>query len=176
MRLSGNNSDAAFIAASGNADAQAQYNYALADVTHHSDLPHGFGFNLNLAGQLSSSSLPGIEQFGVGGADSVRGYQSGEISGDSGFTVQAELRLPTIPLSQKDGLQGDISFYGFADFGEAYSHTTETSQSLFGAGIGMDININNNVHATLIWGHAFDAGPTTLADSDRVHFSLVASY
>lgn len=174
--LTGNNNDTAFIAASGDTNAKAQYGYAKVDLNHHSDLPYDFGLDLNLAGQLASSTLPAIEQFGIGGMDAVRGYQSGEAVGDSGFKVQAELHLPTFSLLQKANLQDQISVYAFADYGLTHIYSTGASQSLFGAGLGVDMSINDNVHATLAWGHAFAAGPTTLANSNRIHASLVASY
>lgn len=77
--------------------------------------------------------------------DGVRGYQSGEVAGDNGFIVQAELYLPALSL-------------------------------LLRTGLGVDLSINDNVHATLACGYAFVAGPTTLANSDRIHASLVAAY
>ena len=44
-----------------------------------------------LDGQWSDEPLIPGEQFGIGGARSVRGYEEREASGDSGFFVSAEL-------------------------------------------------------------------------------------
>ena len=46
------------------------------------------------AGQLSDGVLPFIEEFFLGGAETVRGYSMGERIGDEGYAVSAELRVP----------------------------------------------------------------------------------
>lgn len=174
--LTNNNSDAAFALASGVAGASAQYAYLAGNIAHYSELPAGFGVDIELAGQLASTSLPALEQFGIGGVASVRGYEVNERSGDSGMSVQAELRLPTFSLLQQSGVSDRTSVYAFVDYGLVHSHAAGTNQSLLGAGLGVDMNINNNVHATLAWGHAFLAGSVTAANSDRIHASVTASY
>lgn len=174
--LTTNNSDAAFAAASGVASASAQYAYLAGNIAHYTELPAGFGLDIELAGQLASTSLPSLEQFGIGGVASVRGYETNERSGDSGLAVQAEFRLPTFSLLQQSGVSDQTSVYAFVDYGLVHARATDTTQSLLGAGLGVDMNINNNVHATLAWGHAFLAGSTTAANSDRIHASVTASY
>jgi hemolysin activation/secretion protein len=174
--LTGNNTDAAFAAASGNAGASAQYAYILGKMFHHSELPYDFALDLKFAGQLASESLPEIEQFGIGGVSTVRGYESNERSGDDGLMVQAELYLPTFSLLQHTNFNDKTNVYAFVDYGLVHTQTTGTVQSLFGAGFGVDVNINDKVRATLAWGHAFLAGTTTSKNGDRIHASIVVSY
>ncbi|WP_447979648.1 ShlB/FhaC/HecB family hemolysin secretion/activation protein [Candidatus Nitrospira bockiana] len=45
-------------------------------------------------GQIATGPLPIIEQWLLGGPDSVRGYQLGEHLGDEGYSVNLEVRLP----------------------------------------------------------------------------------
>ena len=45
-------------------------------------------------GQLSDGVLPFIEEFFLGGAETVRGYSMGERIGDEGYTISAEARVP----------------------------------------------------------------------------------
>jgi hemolysin activation/secretion protein len=88
------------------------------------------------SGQISGGPLPIIEQFLLGGADSVRGYQLGEFLGDDGYTVSAELRVPVWKYAQ---------LVAFVDHGGARVRTPEIgeqrSQYLTGAGPGLRVNL-----------------------------------
>ena len=50
--------------------------------------------------QLSNNTLAASEQFQIGGATSVRGYPSGEYSGDNGFYSAVEWSIPLYGLSK----------------------------------------------------------------------------
>ena len=54
--------------------------------------------------------IPG-EQFGLGGANSVRGFEERELSGDYGVRLSAELWSPPVEFV------GDVRFLGFVDGG-----------------------------------------------------------
>ncbi|PCI02372.1 MAG: hypothetical protein COB78_13380 [Hyphomicrobiales bacterium] len=170
------NSDAAFAAASNHAGDTADYNYLTANFTHHIDLSKGFSFDLAFAGQTTSDSLPSTEKFGIGGTSSVRGYETNERSGDTGVSIQAELHLPVFPLIQSEKINANADVFAFADYGSIHEIATNIDRELSGAGIGMNIQINNNVRASMVWGHAFDAGATTKAGSDRVHVTFTTSF
>lgn len=170
------NTDAAFASASGNAGDMADYNYLTANFIHRVDLPMGLRFDVAFAGQTTSDSLPSTEKFGIGGAGSVRGYETNERSGDTGMSVQTELHLPVFPLVQSEKINADADFFAFADYGSTHDNTTNIDRELSGAGIGMNIQINNNVRASVVWGHAFDAGAITTAGSDRVHATFTTSF
>jgi hemolysin activation/secretion protein len=179
--LTAYNTNAAYIAASGNAGASASYAYLQGTLNNTTQLPLDFHFELNMAGQVASGSLPALEQLGIGGVDTVRGYETNERAGDHGFYVQSELHLPQFSLLEQfsspgSGIQDREDVYAFADFGMVYDIATGTTSSLLGAGLGIDVAINDYVNATLAWGHAFLAGSTTVAGSDRVHVSITGSY
>jgi hemolysin activation/secretion protein len=55
-----------------------------------------------LNGQYTSNALVSGEQFGLGGPDSVRGYQLREVANDRGYSLQNELYTPD--FSRKVGL------------------------------------------------------------------------
>jgi len=61
--------------------------------------------------QYSNEPLIAGEQFGLGGANSVRGFEQREVSGDSGTRASAEIWSPPIEV-----LRG-VRFLGFADGG-----------------------------------------------------------
>ena len=91
------------------------------------------------SGQLSSDSLVVIEQFSIGGQDSVRGFPSGEHMGDSGYSVTGELRVS--PLKNKELLQLAL----FIDHGYISVKNPVEGQkkdeSLSGAGVGVRLNL-----------------------------------
>lgn len=95
---------------------------------------------LKLSGQLSSDSLVVIEQFPLGGADSVRGYPKSEILGDIGYAATAELRLA--PFKKREIFQ----FVLFIDNGRISVKNPlpgqEKSKSLTGGGMGVRMSIS----------------------------------
>lgn len=66
---------------------------------------------LRVAAGGSDRSLPFEEEFRLGGAETVRGYQYGEMHGDSMAMANVEYRFPIVKL-----VQGVL----FADFGNAW--------------------------------------------------------
>lgn len=72
-------------------------------------------------GQWSPDALPPVEQFQLGGINSVRGYTEGLLIGDKGYTLSAEWRYPIPGLSHlspwlADRVQGAL----FADYGQTW--------------------------------------------------------
>lgn len=57
-------------------------------------LPEDWQFRASLSGQYSSRALVSAEQFGVGGASSVRGYDERTTAGDYGYSTNFELYTP----------------------------------------------------------------------------------
>ncbi|MDT8991517.1 ShlB/FhaC/HecB family hemolysin secretion/activation protein [Curvibacter sp. APW13] len=68
-----------------------------------------------LEGQWSDQPLVGAEQFGAGGANSVRGYPERVISGDAGAVASLELRAPW--GFWQAGSESDVVLGVFADAG-----------------------------------------------------------
>ena len=88
------------------------------------------------ADQISTGPLAIIEQFLLGGPDSVRGYQLGERLGDEGYNVSAETRIPFLKYAQ---------LALFVDHGGTRSRNPgigeKKSQFLTGAGPGLRVNL-----------------------------------
>src|SRR5690606_37344676 len=69
-----------------------------------------------LAGQKSANILLSAEEFGIGGANFGRAYDSSEITGEDAIAAKAELRfLDPLPLVIKSH-----QFYGFYDIGKVW--------------------------------------------------------
>lgn len=94
------------------------------------------------AGQHANANLlPGDFLFQIGGPNTVRGYPSDGIAGDSGFYGNLELHKQfSVRNKSFDG-------YVFTDFGEVYS-TFPKSTTLISAGFGVDYSIRKHARAS----------------------------
>lgn len=88
------------------------------------------------SGQIATGPLPIIEQYLLGGPDSVRGYQLGERLGDEGYSVSAEARVRLLKYFQ---------LAAFVDHGGVRSRNPlpgeKKTQFLTGAGPGVRVNL-----------------------------------
>lgn len=69
-----------------------------------------------LIGQATGDALVPGEQFGIGGASSVRGYEERELTGDSGASASVELWGPDLSAMASLG-SGSLRWVAFADAG-----------------------------------------------------------
>jgi hemolysin activation/secretion protein len=70
--------------------------------------------------QHSGDALVSGEQFGLGGAMSVRGYEERELSGDSGWQLSVELLSPRLGSDWLPAT-ADLRLLAFADAGEVHN-------------------------------------------------------
>lgn len=171
--LSSDNTDAVFAAVTGDPDASARYAYANGVLEHYRQLPFELGLNVNAGGQLSNTTLPETERFGIGGITSVRGYETNELSGDNGFYVQGELRLPEyrdpfMPLR--------FSPFAFLDIGSVGSWGDGPNRTIASVGLGFDADFSDNLHLSVDAAYALENGVDTDAGDTWIHFNLTASY
>jgi hemolysin activation/secretion protein len=87
----------------------------------------------NLTGQHTRQSLVTGEMFGIGGADSVRGFLEREHSNDKGHRGSLELYSPDLGPRLSDGLR--LRVLGFYDFGWV-KRVHPTAQEVYSTGIG----------------------------------------
>lgn len=88
------NSGERYRAARAGADRQWDLWRAGADLAYR--LKPGWSVNGRLRAQYSGDALISGEQFGIGGAFSVRGLQERELAGDRGYTLSLELLTPRV--------------------------------------------------------------------------------
>ena len=138
-------------------------------------------------GQYSPNPLVSLEQFQVGGASSVRGYQEGRLIGDSGFAVSAEWHVPLWFLPERWNVRGyklkdNIEFVSFADFGAAFdnqafsgvnaqSGKVNPNAYALGVGAGIRARLNRYLNARVDFGFPL-LRQNPDADMMRVHFGL----
>ena len=91
---------------------------------------------LHLATGLSAGTLPPHEQYRIGGAESLRGYDYGEFYGDKMVLANAEYRFQIIK-----GLQGVV----FADTGAAWLKDDPVNLADFSTGAGVGVRIDTPI-------------------------------
>jgi hemolysin activation/secretion protein len=101
--------------------------------------------------QLATDALVPLEQFGLGGQQSVRGYRQDTLLTDNGMLFSAEFRLPILRASK---LGGVLQLTPFIDVGKGWNTKGEnpSSSTLVGTGLGLLWQQNNNLSARLDWG------------------------
>ncbi|MGV2826885.1 ShlB/FhaC/HecB family hemolysin secretion/activation protein [Myxosarcina sp. GI1(2024)] len=103
--------------------------------------------------QLTTSDLVPLEQFSLGGIDSVRGYRQDALLGNNGVFVSAELRVPIYRWS--NGFNS-LSIIPFADFGTVWGDSEDNfnrdEDTLVSLGVGLQLALNESLRARLDWG------------------------
>jgi hemolysin activation/secretion protein len=125
--------------------------------------------------QLSDRPLVPLEQFGLGGQHTVRGYRQDLLLVDKAFLASIELRYPILRVPQVGGV---LQITPFVDFGTGSTGTsTEVANapnSLASTGLGL-LWQSDRINARLDWGI-----PLVYVDSrrnswqeDGLYFSIV---
>ncbi|MDB9538713.1 ShlB/FhaC/HecB family hemolysin secretion/activation protein [Anabaenopsis tanganyikae CS-531] len=101
--------------------------------------------------QIASISLLPLEQFGIGGIDSVRGYRQDFLLADNGAVVGAEVQIPVVRLSQSRGV---LQVIPFIDFGVGWNNSGRNpdSNTLAAVGLGWRWSQGDRFTARLDWG------------------------
>jgi hemolysin activation/secretion protein len=105
--------------------------------------------------QLSADPLVPLEQFALGGQQSVRGYRQDALLTDNGFFASAEVRLPILRVKK---VKGVLQVVPFIDFGVGWDSTgRETTQeleqnTLIGVGVGLQWQMWDRLTARFDWG------------------------
>ncbi len=111
------------------------------------------GHQLILRGdlQLTTDPLMTMEQYALGGLDSVRGYRTNQLVRDNAFFASAEYRLP---LGDESGRIQGLELAVFADFGYGWNHDRPSPEihSIYSVGVGLVWDANPALHAELFWG------------------------
>jgi hemolysin activation/secretion protein len=106
---------------------------------------------LRAMGQWTSEPLLALEQFSVGGFETVRGYLENQLVRDRGFVSSIEFRLPL--LYNKAGA-GILHVAPFFDFGGAWNvRDSPDPTTIASTGLGLLFAPNKHASAQLYWGY-----------------------
>lgn len=164
------------------AGAKHTWVYFRGAFSYFQKMPRDWSFYMLTRGQISSQNLLPSEQYGIGGYDTVRGYEERQLNKDTAVLATIEFRSPRLPVigswcsKCKDGIQ----FLAFADYGWGTNHKADlpTFKANYLAGVGPGIRYfyNSYLTARLDVGYKlrkksyYNGGPA------MVHFSVIGSY
>ncbi|MCC5648345.1 ShlB/FhaC/HecB family hemolysin secretion/activation protein [Nostoc sp. XA013] len=132
---------------------------------------------LRLNTQLASTTLLPIEQIGLGGQDSIRGYRQDYLLTDNGTFVSAEVQVPILRLPQIDST---LQVVPFVDFGVGWNSSGRENpenpdpNTLAAVGLGLRWSQGDRFTLRLDWGIplvSVDSNDRTLQENG-LYFSL----
>ncbi len=161
------------------ASASARFQVVTLGIEHREPLhggAEGWLARLRLQGQFSDAPLPSAEQIVAGGVDSVRGYLEGELSGDLGLALRAELWAPRWRVLEGVSLRL-LGYVDGAALRRLYALPSErTGVTLGSAGFGLRADSRLGLAATLDWAAFTRQRDTDGERGDRWSLSLRHSF
>lgn len=121
--------------------------------------------------QFADRHLLALEQYALGGNDSVRGYRESTLLRDDASLLSLELRHPLLSLDKGFSVDGAI----FSDFGYGWDHGLSSRGKLLSSvGMGLLFNVTSHVRGEIYWGIPLSNRPhgDDLQDLG-IHFQIV---
>ena len=178
--MMGDNRDVEFAAS--RSLASADYIYSRFSFNRVTRLPKDFSWVAELQFQVSTNNLLGSEQFGIGGYQTVRGYDEYDVVGDEGVLIKNEIRSPATTFLKRmniDVPQEELQFLWFFDYGSVKNVqllANEGGTDLMSTGVGLRYSIAPYLTLRADYGWQLK-GLTALDDLDsRLHIGLVLAY
>ncbi len=162
--------------------ATSNWLYGRGEVKYVQFLASPWSLHLCLRAQASTERLLPSEQFGIGGYDTVRGYDERQLNTDFASLASLEIRTPTIPVMsaiRKKTIRDSIQFLAFVDFGcgrNKGASESEENQFLLGIGPGARYSIDPRVTARCDVGIKLHRKDLFFGGAYSVHFSAIASF
>lgn len=137
--------------------------------------------------QFANDPLLSLEQYSLGGAQSVRGYRENQILRDNGVFGSLEVRVPVWKNKLKEPI---LTFAPFFDFGAGWDRKEyigakpkgggdDRLEILSSVGAGVIFTPTKRVSAQLYWGYALNQGNTVKSGDNAqdygLHFSVSIS-
>ncbi len=132
--------------------------------------------------QLADRPLVPFEQIGIGGLDSVRGYRQDALLTDNGIFASAEVRIPVVRFSRPNNF---LQVTPFVDFGNGWNDSGRSdfevdldSNTLLSVGLGLRLELEDNLTARLNWGIPLISVSSQDKDSlqeNGLYFSIIVN-
>ncbi|MDO9167057.1 MAG: ShlB/FhaC/HecB family hemolysin secretion/activation protein [Rhodoferax sp.] len=159
--------------------ASASYALLRYGASYSQRLPGDWQLRAVFNGQSTSDALVPSEQFGAGGAGTVRGFNEREISNDSGGVANLELYTPNwcSSLGRSPADCRLLAFYDNAYVSRNKALPGEQTQASIGSvGLGLRMQIDRYLTLQMDWGSVVDASDTQGKGEQRVHFKIAVNY
>jgi hemolysin activation/secretion protein len=157
------------------ADTQGRFSLWNANVSRLQRVSQSNSLYVAISGQWSNANLDPAEKMVAGGPYTVRAYDMGILSGDSGILASAELRHELGVL-----LRGPLQLVAFADTEHlTINHSVwaggPNSATLSGAGLGLNWSWPGKWSAKAYVAAPVGARPALISDNDSVRVWLALS-
>jgi hemolysin activation/secretion protein len=123
--------------------------------------------------QVADRAMLPLEQFGLGGVDSVRGYRQDALLADSGVFASTEARFPVARFGKDSSLQ----ITPFVDFGTVWNNSSEklARTTLLSTGLGLRYQFSDRLTAKVEWGIPLISleGSKRTWQENGIYFSVV---
>jgi hemolysin activation/secretion protein len=158
----------------------ANYRIYRAGANYVKVLREDWQFRTNFAGQFTNDALVAPEQFGIGGADSVRGFNERYASNDKGYKTTFELYTPDVGkgLGWTGGRLRFLVFYDTGSLRRNFTTANEFDQaSLDSGGFGFRYSYGTGFTMRFDLAHVFHDGtnytsPDTRRNIEKFHLSI----
>ncbi|RDU97332.1 ShlB/FhaC/HecB family hemolysin secretion/activation protein [Trinickia dinghuensis] len=153
----GDNTDSEFQLTRSGATARYTYLQLLAERS----LTIGAGFMLSTRGQFqwTPNTLLPSEEMGLGGDDTLRGYEPYSVQGDRGWNLQTEVRTPAFAFFGDNGPA--FQPFAFVDAGHVWNKIDQPAEvqagMLSSVGVGVRFQWSRFVNARLTYGQPLRA-------------------
>lgn len=157
--------------------------YWTTEISHTRKLSSYFLLETTLRGQLSNEPLLPSEQMGMGGPDTVRGYEQRQLNFDNGLIGNFELKtipFPLITKIKKWKIQDSLQILAFFDVGVGGNTKSNfglpSRDYIAGIGPGLRYLIEPYVSLRFDWGFKLHQNALFQGGSNMVYFSFLCSY
>jgi hemolysin activation/secretion protein len=163
-------------------NSKSHYLYGRLSAQRLTRLPCEFSWVVKGTLQASNERLLPSEQLGVGGYNTVRGYEERLENGDDGWIIDNELRTPAFKLgSLFDNLADPdyLQFLAFFDYGSIHTLNRVATDPRDGAlsSIGGGVRYTVGRHLSVRFDYGYELSSRELSSrTSRVHIGVVASF
>ena len=157
-------------------EANAKYSIWRYGAAYTQSIFADFLLRLAFDGQQTSDPLVPGEQFGMGGANSVRGYYEREVANDIGRRVSLEGYSPDFGSRISSAWRARVLVFGDAAKGYDVEPIRTPENTLGSYGAGLRVTWGKALSIRLDWARVRKAAGTHLEGDQRGHFSLAFSF
>lgn len=142
-------------------------------------LPRGWSLRLSFNGQSTHDALITGEQFGVGGATSVRGLQERELTDDGGRASTGEIYTPNVCAFLPVAM-AQCTVLGFIDDAHLFQNAVQSGEaghiSVGSTGVGVRVTRGRAVGIQIDYGQVFSTSSPDLKGDRRLHALIAITF
>lgn len=154
--------------------ASKDYSLVRAGASFIAALPSDWQARVAATAQWARSPLVSGEQFGIGGANSVRGFEEREVANDKGIQGNFELYTPELCGKVMAGQQ--CRLLAFYDFGSLHRNSPLVgeiaTENIASTGVGARWSIGRDMSLQADYGYVLQGTPTRESGNWKLHMRL----